>query len=59
MNWRASRMTPRKGVWLNDRCQLSAPQAIGALRGGRNVLLYGSAFLQKPQTQSMSVSITP
>lgn len=46
-----------KEAWLKSRLT-SSLSGIGALRGGRNVLIYGSAFLQKPQLQADAISIT-
>ena len=43
--------------WLKSRLTSSLSE-IGALLDGRNVLLYGSAFLQKPQLQADAISIT-
>lgn len=39
--------------------QFEALQAIGDLRGDRNVLFYASAFLQKPDAPGQSLSISP
>ena len=44
-------------VWLRSRLTSSLIE-IGACQGGRNVLIYGSAFLQKPQLQADAISIT-
>ncbi|HEV3281258.1 MAG TPA: hypothetical protein VG032_06600, partial [Acidimicrobiales bacterium] len=44
-------------AWLNERTQHYLA-AISALRGGNNVLLYGSAFLQKPQVPGWAITIT-
>jgi hypothetical protein len=54
------------GQQPNDQAKLSwldlrltqALNAIGNIRGNRNVLLYSSAFLQKPQLPALTVSIT-
>lgn len=46
-----------KSDWLNDRLT-EALNAVGELRGGRNVLMYGSAFLQKPGLPAGDISIT-
>lgn len=46
-----------RGGWIQNR-QIAALQEIGRLRGGRNVLFYSSAFLQKPQVAPMYTQIT-
>ena len=46
-----------RGDWLNDQLNESLG-AIGDLRGDTNVLLYGTAFLQKPQAASNLVQLT-
>lgn len=43
--------------WLNEQMQRSLA-AIGTLRGDRNVILYGSAFLQKAQAPAYLLSIS-
>lgn len=43
--------------WMNSRIT-GALDALGKLRGGRNVLVYGSAFLQKPHLPAMAIQIT-
>lgn len=43
--------------WLNTR-QQTLLQRIGDRRGGRNVILYGSAFLQKPQVPAPWLQLT-
>lgn len=43
--------------WLNDT-KLQTLRSIGELRGDRHVLLYGSAFLQKPQAPPQYLQIT-
>jgi ATP-dependent protease ClpP protease subunit len=43
--------------WLKDEMQ-RALASIGTLRGERNVILYGSAFLQKPLAPAYLTSIT-
>ena len=43
--------------WLIEQ-QTAALREVSRLRGGRNVILYGSAFLQKPGAPSSSISIT-
>jgi len=48
----------KKGAWLLAN-QTQALQAISKLRKDRNVLLYGSAFLQKPQAPAPTTQITP
>jgi hypothetical protein len=42
--------------WLLAQ-QAAALQAVSKLRGGRNVILYGSAFLQKPQAPVQYLTI--
>jgi hypothetical protein len=46
-----------KTVWLNQNFDQSL-QSISALRDGRNVLFYGSAFLQKPNAPQILLQIT-
>lgn len=46
-----------KGDWLRER-QKTALAAVGALRGGRNVMVYGSAFLQKSWAPADQLMIT-
>lgn len=46
------------GEWLRDEMR-NTLKAIGELRGGRNVLLYGSSFLQKATVPPYFVMITP
>ncbi|MCC7194278.1 MAG: hypothetical protein IT356_01850 [Gemmatimonadaceae bacterium] len=48
---------PAKPNWLQAR-QTAALKEIGRLRGDRHVLLYGAAFLQKPQAPPQNVQIT-
>lgn len=48
----------KRSQLLVDR-QFSALNEIGTLRGGRNVLLYASAYLQKPAIPSMLTMISP
>lgn len=43
--------------WLIDTL-VAALKKVGELRGGRNVILYGSAFLQKPQVPVQLLLIT-
>lgn len=43
--------------WLVQQ-QVAALTQLAALRGGRHVILYGSAFLQKPQAPAGNISIT-
>ncbi|WP_205697485.1 hypothetical protein [Conexibacter sp. SYSU D00693] len=45
-----------KGPWLQAEL-LSQLQRVSGLRGDRNVILYGSAFLQKPQAPASATSI--
>jgi len=45
-----------KGQFLVSRITTSL-QSLGALRGGRNVVLYGSAFLQKPAAPNYGLII--
>lgn len=47
----------RKAEWLTGR-QISALADVGNLRGGNNVMLYGSAFLQKNWAPGDTVMIT-
>ncbi len=47
----------RKVAWLTGR-QCEALKNIGRLRGGRNVLSYSSAFLQKPYVPSPWIILT-
>ncbi len=47
----------KKGPWLQDH-MAQALAEVSSLRGGRNVVLYGSAFLQKPQAPAPSLTIT-
>jgi hypothetical protein len=44
--------------WLRSR-QVAALQDVSSRRGGRNVLFYASAFLQKPQAPGWLLSISP
>lgn len=46
-----------KGPWLLEQMN-AALHDVAALRGDRNVILYGSAFLQKPQAPAPSLTIT-
>lgn len=46
-----------RGQWLVDK-QCESVAAIGAKRGNRHVVLYGSCFLQKPHVPPNNVSIT-
>lgn len=46
-----------KGTWLNNQHQ-AALQRLSHLRGERNVLVYASSFLQKPQIPAQVVQIT-
>ncbi|MBB5506714.1 SDH family Clp fold serine proteinase [Paraburkholderia atlantica] len=48
----------KKNAYLQDK-MLSELQEIGKLRGGTNVLLYGSAFLQKPAVPPTNIQIMP
>ena len=45
-----------KGPWPQGQLQAQL-QRVAALRGDRNVVLYGSAFLQKPQTPASALSV--
>ncbi len=47
----------QRSAWFSNTL-ISALNDVSNLRGGRNVLLYGSAFLQKPQLPSVHVMIT-
>jgi hypothetical protein len=47
-----------RGPWLEAR-QVESLREVSRLRGGRHVVLYGSAFLQKPQAPSASLIISP
>lgn len=47
----------RGGRWLDAR-MVGSLRAISASRSGANVLLYGSAFLQKPAAPAASLSIS-
>ena len=47
----------QKGVWLNQVISTSL-NSISQLRGGRNVLFYASAFLQKPGAPPMSLMLS-
>jgi hypothetical protein len=53
----AQRTDAEKNKWLFDNLT-SSLQNVGKLRGGRNVLFYASAFLQKPQAHPMFLQIT-
>lgn len=46
-----------RGAWLPGRL-VSSLQSIASLRSNRNVLLYATAFLQKPQLPGMFTGIT-
>jgi hypothetical protein len=46
-----------RGKWLADRLN-GALQDVGTLRRGRNVVLYGSSFLQKPMVPAPFLQIT-
>jgi len=46
-----------KSGWLITRMN-EALREVSRLRGDRNVILYGSAFLQKPQAPQAALSIT-
>jgi len=46
-----------KGPWLIEQMNLALAKVSG-LREDRNVILYGSAFLQKPQAPAPSLTIT-
>jgi ClpP class serine protease len=46
-----------KSQWLSQTFAHSL-QNISRLRGGRNVLFYGSAFLQKPGASAIALQIT-
>jgi membrane-bound ClpP family serine protease len=47
-----------RAAWLTNS-QTQALQDISKLRGGKNVLLYASAFLQKPQAPAPTIQISP
>lgn len=44
-------------AWINNR-QRQALQGVGRLRGDRHVLMYGSAFLQKPMAPANNLQLT-
>ena len=44
--------------WLNS-CLAGVLDEVGSLRGGRNVIMYGSSFLQRPRLPAESIMITP
>jgi hypothetical protein len=44
-------------LWLNDRMQAELA-TISGLRGGSNVVLYGSGFLQKPQAPGWNITMS-
>src|SRR5437773_1365255 len=46
-----------KAAWLHTQ-QTQALTEVGRLRGGRNVIFYASAFLQKPQAPAQNIQIT-
>jgi hypothetical protein len=46
-----------KAAWLQQKIP-AALQAIRGLRNDRNVLIYASAFLQKPQAPASLIQIT-
>lgn len=46
-----------KAAWLQDRLTRALAE-VGRLRGDRNVVLWGSAFLQKPVVPAPFISIT-
>lgn len=48
---------PAINNYINEMMDLSLNK-ISEIRSGRNVILYGSAFLQKPQLDPMSLQIT-
>jgi hypothetical protein len=52
-----SSLAPEKNKWLFGKL-IGSLQQVGKLRGGRNVLFYASAFLQKPQAHPMFLQIT-
>lgn len=52
-----SKSDQEKPIWVNAQVRQSL-QEIGKLRGGRNVLFYASAFLQKPQVAGQHLQIT-
>jgi hypothetical protein len=47
----------QKGPWIQEQ-QLASLRTISQLRGGRHVLFYASAFLQKPQAPPPTIQIT-
>lgn len=47
----------QRSAWLNG-ILVTALQDVSTIRGSRNVLLYGSAFMQKPQAPGSSLMIT-
>jgi hypothetical protein len=46
-----------RSQWLNDRLT-GALADVGQLRGGRNVIFYGSAYLQKPELPPWATGIS-
>jgi len=46
------------GAWLTQK-QTQSLERLSQKRGGRNVLFYGSAFLQKPQVAPIFLQISP
>jgi hypothetical protein len=53
----AQKSDSEKNKWLFGKL-IGSLQQVGKLRGGRNVLFYASAFLQKPQAHPMFLQIT-
>lgn len=53
----AQKTDAEKNKWLFGNL-IGSLQQVGKLRGGRNVLFYASAFLQKPQAHPMFLQIT-
>ncbi|MGW0357608.1 SDH family Clp fold serine proteinase [Nocardia nova] len=49
--------TDEKAGWLQSKAENSLAE-VGKIRGGRNVILYGAAFLQKPDVPGASIMIT-
>ena len=52
-----SRTPDEAAAWLNAE-QIAALKSVSALRGNRNVILYASAFLQKPAAPGSTLQLT-
>lgn len=48
---------PQRSAWIINK-QTQALQTISDIRGGRNVILYASAFLQKPTAPAYWLQLT-